>query len=146
MDRRFTMPENGNGVFWYSYKYGSAYIISISPEHDLSKSSNQYNWLKAELQSVDRSETPWLIVMSHRPLYEPEMILKELTTIEHIREEIEDLMHDFSVDLFLSGHYHSYFRSCSGLFQGECHNGGTQYVTVSTSRFCFKNPIYSTIP
>lgn len=82
--------------------------------------------------SVDRSKTPWLIVESHRPLYESELIPAELQTIEHIRKNIESLMYAFSVDLFLSGHYHAYFRSCAGLYNGKCNNGGTQYVTIGT--------------
>ena len=45
---------------------------------------------------------------------------------------IEPLMHEFSVDLFLSGHYHSYFRSCKGLYKEMCNNGGPQYITIGT--------------
>ena len=156
VDRRFTMPKNGNRVriscimywflfrerivlkmvimqvFWYSYDYGSAHMVSISSEHDLHPNSDQYVWLERDLESVNRDITPWLVVTSHRPLYEPELIPSELITIRHIREEIEELMYKFKVDLFLSGHYHSYFRSCAGLFRGKCHNFGTQYITVGT--------------
>lgn len=30
VDRRFTMPSSGNGIFWYSYNYASTHVIVIS--------------------------------------------------------------------------------------------------------------------
>jgi len=129
---RFIMPDSGNSIFWYSYDYASAHTIVLSSEHDLSPSSVQYDWLLKDLQNVDKEKTPWLIVESHRPLYEPENIPPERSTIEGIRKEIEPLMFEFSVDLFLSGHYHSYFRSCKGLFKELCNNGGPQYISIGT--------------
>jgi Purple acid Phosphatase, N-terminal domain/Calcineurin-like phosphoesterase len=70
----FTMPNstNSNGVFWYSYNFANVHTTVISSEHDLSPGSAQYLWLEADLQSVNRTLTPWLIVESHRPLYESE--------------------------------------------------------------------------
>ena len=94
--------------------------------------SEQHKWFQQDLAFVDRDATPWLIATSHRPLYEPEIIPDEFITIEHIREEIEDIVYEFEVDLFLSGHYHSYFRSCPGLYRYKCNNFGTQYITVGT--------------
>ena len=29
----------------------------------------QYKWLQADLASVDRERTPWVVLMSHRPMY-----------------------------------------------------------------------------
>jgi len=54
------------------------------------------------------------------------------TILEGMQEQIEDLLHSHRVDLVLSGHYHSYFRSCSGLYSYRCDNGGPTYVTVGT--------------
>ena len=33
------------------------------------ESYEQWNWMKKELASIDRSVTPWVFVMSHRPMY-----------------------------------------------------------------------------
>merc|ERR1712087_652462 len=49
-----------------------------------------------------------------------------------MQDEIEDLLRIFEVDLVLSGHYNSYFRSCAGLYSYRCDNGGPTYVTVGT--------------
>jgi len=51
---------------------------------------------------------------------------------EGMQNEIEDLLHHYETDLVLSGHYHSYFRSCNGLYAYECDKGGTTYITVGT--------------
>lgn len=51
---------------------------------------------------------------------------------EGLQNEIEDLLLEHKVDLVLSGHYHSYFRSCDGLYLHACENGGPTYVTVGT--------------
>ena len=49
-----------------------------------------------------------------------------------MQSEIEDLLYAFSVDLVISGHVHSYFRSCDGLYSYKCGNGGPTFVTVGT--------------
>ncbi|EJK72767.1 hypothetical protein THAOC_05666, partial [Thalassiosira oceanica] len=49
-----------------------------------------------------------------------------------MRSEFEDLLYEYRVDLVLSGHYHSYLRTCDGLYRGECKSGGPTYVTVGT--------------
>ena len=76
MASRFTMPESpgSNGIFWYSFDYGSVHFTMISTEHDLSPGSVQYLWLEKDLASVDRSRTPWLVVSGHRPMYNSEMV------------------------------------------------------------------------
>ncbi len=52
------MPDNGNGVWWYSFKYGLTHIIQLSTEHRLSPGSEQYIWLEKELKSVDFVRPP----------------------------------------------------------------------------------------
>ena len=38
-------------------------------ERNIAVGSAQYEWLAATLREVDRSVTPWLVVMGHRPGY-----------------------------------------------------------------------------
>jgi len=108
--KRFTMPaSNGsNGVFWYSHEYASVHTTFISSEHILTKGSRQYEWLEADLSHVNRSRTPWLVVESHRPMYESEAFYDQAAVCVGIRYQIEDLLHKMGVDLFLAGHYHMY--------------------------------------
>ena len=58
---------------------------------------------------------------------------KDAIVGQHIREEFEELLQKYKVDLFLSGHYHAYFRSCKGLYKEKCNNGGLTHITVGTA-------------
>ena len=50
--------SGSNGVFWYSFNEGPVHIIMMSSEHDWRKTSRQYQWLLADLASVNRLQTP----------------------------------------------------------------------------------------
>ena len=59
----------------YSYDYGSVHFIMMSTEHDMGNGSKQYSWLEKDLQNVDRTKTPWVILAGHRPMYTSELAL-----------------------------------------------------------------------
>ncbi|KAJ0776968.1 putative metallo-dependent phosphatase, purple acid phosphatase [Helianthus annuus] len=70
---RYFVPYEASGStspLWYSIKRASAYIIVLSSYSAYGKSTPQYKWLTKELPKVNRSETPWLIVVMHCPLGE----------------------------------------------------------------------------
>jgi hypothetical protein len=137
--KRFAMPgsttdhQGSNSVFWYSYNSASVHTTVLSSEHDLSPKSRQYQWLEHDLQAVNRTRTPWVVVELHRPLYMNEAKWKENAVGIGLRRGMEGLLKDYHVDLVLAGHYHAYFRSCSGLFQSQCANGGPTHITVGTA-------------
>lgn len=70
------------------------------------ESYEQWHWLKKDLASVDRSKTPWVIAMSHRPMYSSEKSSYQ----EDLRNAFEDLLINAGVDMYLSGHIHWYER------------------------------------
>ncbi|KAJ5166177.1 Acid phosphatase [Penicillium canariense] len=70
------------------------------------KSYAQYKWLQKDLASVDRKKTPWVVVMSHRPMYSSAYSSYQL----HMRQAFEGLMLENGVDAYLSGHIHWYER------------------------------------
>ncbi|GIS44824.1 MAG: hypothetical protein Ct9H90mP16_18940 [Candidatus Poseidoniales archaeon] len=45
------------------------HMIFMSTEHDYEPGSAQYSWLEQELQSVDPTKTPFVIVYGHSPMY-----------------------------------------------------------------------------
>lgn len=108
----------------------------LSSEHNMTAGSEQYIWLKEDLAAVNRTSTPWIVVELHRPLYHAEIVhrstWKDSIVSIGLQDEIEDLLHTNKVDLVLSGHLHSYFRSCDGLYYHKCNNGGPTYITVGT--------------
>ena len=69
-------------------------------------SYEQYKWLEQDLASIDRSVTPWVILMSHRPMYSS-AFSKYMT---YMRDAFEDLMLKYGVDVYIAGHIHWYER------------------------------------
>ena len=54
---------------YYSYASGPVFLVVFSSEHDFSTGSPQLLWLERTLAAVNRTQTPFLIVSSHRPMY-----------------------------------------------------------------------------
>lgn len=63
------------------------------------KNYAQYKWLQQDLAKVDRSKTPWVFVMSHRPMYSSAYSSYQL----HVREAFEGLLLKYGVDAYFSG-------------------------------------------
>uniref|UniRef100_A0A8I7BJ37 Purple acid phosphatase n=1 Tax=Hordeum vulgare subsp. vulgare TaxID=112509 RepID=A0A8I7BJ37_HORVV len=59
----FPMPAAGMDKPWYSIEQGSVHFIVMSIKHPWSEKSEQYNWMERDLSSVDRSRTPWVILI-----------------------------------------------------------------------------------
>ncbi|KAF3763852.1 hypothetical protein M406DRAFT_75085 [Cryphonectria parasitica EP155] len=66
----------------------------------------QYKWLVSDLEAVNRTKTPWVIVMSHRPMYSTETASYQA----YIRAAWEEVFLKYGVDLYLGGHIHWYER------------------------------------
>ena len=104
---RFFMPANGNGNLWFSFNIGPVHVASISSEHNYTIGSEQWLWLQNDLQSVDRSVTPWVFVSLHRPIYSSD----EDEYGSHcpggvFAVNLEPLLVQNKVDLVLQGHEH----------------------------------------
>lgn len=111
--------------FWYSFEYGLAHIVMFDTETDFpsapdgldgsahlqggpfGRPNQQTDFLKADLASVDRSVTPWLIVAAHRPWY-----TTGSSGCDPCRQAFEDLLYTYGVDLGIFGHVHNsqFFR------------------------------------
>jgi predicted phosphohydrolase len=135
---RFVMPQSihstvdSRAPFWYSFQMGPAQFIILSGEHDVSVGSEQRWWLDSEFATIDRSKTPWVIVMIHRPLYVAFPHKSNRIVGEHLREMLEDEFIKHNVSLVVSGHVHSYYRTCPVL-HGKCKKHGIVYLTIGSA-------------
>ena len=50
----------------YSIDYGSVHYVVMSTEHNFTQGSIQYQFLESDFMNVNRSLTPWLVVVGHR--------------------------------------------------------------------------------
>lgn len=71
----------------------------------------QYNWLEQEFSKVNRSETPWLIVLLHSPWYNSNNY--HYMEGETMRVMFESWFVQYKVDIVFAGHVHAYERSVS---------------------------------
>jgi acid phosphatase type 7 len=111
-----------NPPFWYSFEYGMVHFVMIDTETDFTSapdgpdgsagldsgpfgfSGQQIDFLEADLASVDRSVTPWLVVGGHRPWYTTDQSSNECTVCQ---TAFEDLFYTYGVDLAIFGHVHN---------------------------------------
>lgn len=131
---RFHMPDTGNSLWWYSYDYGLAHFTVFSTEHNFTAGSLLYQWLERDLKSVDRRNTPWLIVVGHRPMYSSEKYPSDYKVTLGIQNALEDLFYEWRVDLAVWGHYHAYERTCA-VFKQKCNSEGTVHIVVGTAGY-----------
>ncbi|XP_071726064.1 purple acid phosphatase-like [Rutidosis leptorrhynchoides] len=109
---RYQVPfeaSQSTSPLWYSIKRASAYIIVLSSYSAYGKYTPQHEWFVKELTKVDRTETPWLIVMTHSPLYNS--YLYHYMEGESMRVLFEPWFVKYKVDVVFSGHVHAYERS-----------------------------------
>jgi hypothetical protein len=132
MHHRWHAPATGNSIYWYSFNYAGIHVVQMSTEHNWTRGSEQYEWLKQDLESVNRSITPWVILTGHRMMYTTQIIDKECSVnlvASHLRSELEELMYENRVNLMLVGHQHAYERSCP-VYKGACVDDGKATVHV----------------
>ncbi|TAQ88942.1 hypothetical protein B7494_g2715 [Chlorociboria aeruginascens] len=75
-------------------------------QYKVNSAYQQIQWLEADLAAVDRSKTPWVIAMTHRPMYSSQVSSYQ----EDVRDAFQPLLLQYNVDAYLSGHIHWYER------------------------------------
>ncbi len=91
-------------------QFSDAAIHHLSRYAATGPGSSQFEWLKRDLAKVDRTKTPWLIVMQHTPWYTSNAH-HPMTEGAPMRAAMEPLFLGAGVDLVLTGHVHAYERT-----------------------------------
>jgi Predicted phosphohydrolases len=124
---RFYMPLNdaNEGTnYFYSFDMGPAHFVMFNTEAYFYYSNitqvTQLNWLKADLAKANenRSLRPWLILLSHHPLYCS--VNWNLPLLQDngdcgvdtlvLQAALEDLFYENGVDIYFQAHVHNYER------------------------------------
>ena len=129
----FTMPRFGEsgGVAsgteaYYSFDYGNIHFVSLESFSGISQAPESFvadmiAWLEADiLSSLQNPDHQWRIAFFHHPPYtrgthDSDGIRNPNNQEEeslNMRENIVPLLEDAGFDLVLTGHSHSYERSC----------------------------------
>jgi hypothetical protein len=117
------------GNAYYSFVYGPAKHIIVSAYSSMEPDSQQHAWFKQELESVDRTKTPWVLVTIHVPLYNTFSLHLKDPQIFAAREHLEPLMVQHHVNLVFTGHIHAYQRTANVAFE-ELDPKGPIHITV----------------
>lgn len=121
---RFRMPSEECGSnalnMHYSFNYKNIHFIAIDSETGYPNAplehkyylpcggfTEQLTWLEKDLISANenRNERPWIFVYGHRPIYQGN------NTDVNLQAAIEDLFYKYNVDIYFTGHVHSYERT-----------------------------------
>lgn len=127
---RFTFPsqESGSGsTFYYSFNAGGIHFIMLGGYIDYNKTGEQYKWLEHDLADVDRSMTPWLVAAWHPPWYSS--YKAHYREAECMKQEMEELLYRYGVDVVFNGHVHAYERS-NRVFNYTLDPCAPVYITV----------------
>lgn len=120
---RFRMPSyESNGVLnmYYSWNYGPIHFISIDTETGFpgaeeekryvlpcGKFGDQLTWLENDLKEANKTrvQRPWIFVQGHHPMYQGDFVDIDF------QNAMEELFNKYAVDIYFSGHIHSYERT-----------------------------------
>jgi hypothetical protein len=85
-------------------KENETYVTDSGPfgtvgNYSDTKTYEQYQWLAKDLASVDRTKTPWVLAMTHRPMYSSQTSSYQ----KYLRNAFEALLLENEVDAYLSG-------------------------------------------
>jgi len=124
---RFTMPQNGDDNLYHSFNYRNVHVLVLNSE-SLNEFhwSKMYQWAAADLEAVDRSVTPWVFAAFHHPWYCSNS--KHTDSAWFMKDEYEDLFHQYDVDIVLQGHVHAYERT-HPVYKWNVTPGTTIYTT-----------------
>ena len=105
---------------YYSFNYQNVHFIAMSTEIPYEKGSEQYNFVKSDLQKI-KSEPgiDWIVVFYHRLAYTSPALVQG---IAELRKTYHPLFEDYGVDLVIQAHSHNYQRTYPIEFNQENSN------------------------
>ena len=126
---RFAMPAPaaGGDSVWYSLDVAGAHWIALSNYHSFTSGSPQYEWLKNDLASIDRTVTPWVFVNTHAPWYNTNSAHQG--DGEAQRNALERMLYEAGVDAFFVGHVHAYERN-HRVYNNQRDPKGPVHITI----------------
>jgi len=129
---RYAWPSNSRSNspshMWYSFEAGLAHVVMLCSYCEAHEGSLQHSWLVQDLEQVDRSKTPWLMVLFHAPWYTSSHG-HPMSETQSMREHMEILFHKHQVDIVFSGHVHAYERT-GAIYQNTTQCDGIVHITI----------------
>lgn len=106
--------EGGSGDnMFFSWTLGNAHFVSMNSETAIDTANftdYEMQWVEADLKTVDRAVTPFVVANFHRPMY----CSNDGQCggyADHLKDSAEDIFYDNGVDVVIAGHVHEYERT-----------------------------------
>ncbi|XP_047174873.1 probable purple acid phosphatase 20 [Vigna umbellata] len=129
---RWHMPFEESGSdsnLYYSFNVAGVHVIMLGSYAKFQPSSPQYNWLKSDLQKVNRGKTPWVLVLIHAPWYNSNTAHQGEPESLEMKASMEDLLFQARVDVVFAGHVHAYERF-TRVYKDKANNCGPVHITI----------------
>ncbi|KAJ9559227.1 hypothetical protein OSB04_013841 [Centaurea solstitialis] len=129
---RWHMPfeESGSSSnLYYSFEVSGVHVVMLGSYTDFGPGSDQYGWLESDLGKVDRSKTPWLVVIVHAPWYNSNYAHQGEEESVGMMAAMEGLLYKARVDVVFAGHVHAYERF-NRVYNQKIDNCGPVYITI----------------
>ena len=123
------LAEYNYGNSFYSFEVGLSHIIYLNSYTPSDENSSQYQWLVDDFNSIDRSVTPWVIVIMHCPWYNSNKAHHQELQAVMMKESMEDLFYENRVNLVFTGHVHAYERT-HPVYRDQVVSDGPVYITI----------------
>ncbi|KAH9316942.1 hypothetical protein KI387_018711 [Taxus chinensis] len=127
---RWQMPFELSGSssnLYYSFDVTGVHIVMLGSYANYEKYSDQYEWLQADLSRVNRTRTPWVLVLFHVPWYNSNNAHQGEG--EEMKKVMEPLLYAAKVDIAFAGHVHAYERFAR-VYMNETNPCGTLHITI----------------
>lgn len=98
---QFALPGNER---WYSMDYGNTHFVFLNSNIQ-SEAAEQRPWLLNDLQ---KNDSTWTLAMGHHPMYSA---VTRKPEYQFLRDLWLDIMEEYGVNLYFSGHNHCYERT-----------------------------------
>ncbi len=133
------------GNAYYVFDYCPAKHIVLSAYSSMQPGSKQYVWFLSELQKVDRSSTPWVLVTIHVPIYNTFSRHPHDLQIFAAKEHLEPLFVQYHVNVVFTGHIHAYQRTAN-VAMNEITETGPLHITIGAGGRQCDAPFKSKVP
>ncbi|CAI0423657.1 unnamed protein product [Linum tenue] len=129
---RWRMPFEDSGStsnLYYSFSVAGVHVVMLGSYTDFDPSSAQYKWLQSDLARVDRTKTPWLVVLIHAPWYNTNKAHQGETESVDMKKYMESLLYNARADVVFTGHVHAYERF-TRVYEDQADDCGPIHITV----------------
>jgi len=121
--------EYDYGNAFYSFEAGLTHVTYLNCYSTSDTNSAQYKWAEQDFKNIDRSKTPWLVVVQHCPWYNSNTAhVNEAQTVAQ-KASMESLFYKHGVNVAFQGHVHAYERTYP-VYKQKRDEKGTMYINI----------------